>query len=254
MEPRIDPGNPALGEPPVELLRGASLFLDFDGTLVEIAEHPDAVEVSERLSRVLQRLLECLEGRVAVISGRPAEQVQALLACPVAIVGSHGLEYRGDLARLGTEVRPPALAEALAAMRELAEARPGLLVEDKPFGVALHFRQLPDAGEACLALASDLAERHALRLQPGKMMVEVRAPGGDKGTAIRALMGEPPIGEGRPLFLGDDLTDEPGFVAATELGGAGVLVGPERETAARYRLAGVPAALDWLEAALDHMP
>lgn len=242
--------NGDLHAPPTDLLRDASLFLDFDGTLVEIAERPDAVRVSARLSRVMRRLLEGLEGRIAVISGRPAEQVQALLASPVAIVGSHGLEYRGDFARLGAQVRPPELAEALAAMRELARARPGLLVEDKPFGVALHFRQLPEAEAECHALAEALAERHALRLQPGKMMVEVRAPGGDKGTAIRTLMREEPIARGLPLFMGDDLTDEPGFVAAAELGGAGVLVGPERATAARYRLQGVPATLDWLEAAV----
>lgn len=245
------PDNRKMREPPVKLLSGASLFLDFDGTLVEIAERPDAVQVSARLSQVMWRLLDRLDGRVAVVSGRPADQVRELLGCPVTIVGSHGLEFRGDFARLGTGARPAALEEALQAMRELAAGRPGVLVEDKPFGVALHFRQLPEAEAECNALALELAERHGLHLQPGKMMVEVRAPGGDKGTAIRALMREPPIANGSPLFMGDDLTDEPGFAAAAELGGAGVLVGEERATAALYRLDGVPEALDWLEAALD---
>jgi trehalose 6-phosphate phosphatase len=237
----------------VELLRGASLFLDFDGTLVEIAERPDAVQVSARLSQVMWRLFDRLEGRVAVITGRPADEVHALLAGPVAIVGSHGLEYRGDLAHLGSPARPATLSEALAAMRELAEIRPGLLVEDKPFGVALHFRQAPEAEEECLALASELAARLSLRLQPGKMMIEVRAPGGDKGTAIHTLMREPPMANGTPVFMGDDLTDEPGFVAAAELGGSGVLVGTERPTAALHRLDGVSASLDWLEAAVGEI-
>jgi trehalose 6-phosphate phosphatase len=248
----LEKGNETDGKPlpapPPALLDEASLFLDFDGTLVEIAESPDAVEVSARLSRVMRRLLERLEGRVAVVSGRPAEQLWALLACPITIVGSHGLEFRGDLARLGAESRPPALAEALRAMRALANRRPGLLVEDKPLGVALHFRRLPEAEAECRALAADLAARHGLQGQPGKMMIEVRAPGGDKGTAIRTLMRESPFAGGTPVFMGDDLTDEPGFVAAAELGGAGILVGEVRPSAALYRLGGVEAALAWLEA------
>src|SRR5690606_39519454 len=79
-------------EPPAALLGGASLFLDFDGTLVEIAESPDAVEVSARLLRVMACVLDRLKGGVAVVSGRPAEQLLALLAGPITIVGSHGLE------------------------------------------------------------------------------------------------------------------------------------------------------------------
>jgi trehalose 6-phosphate phosphatase len=175
--------------------------------------------------------------------------VQALLACPVAIVGSHGLEFSGELARLGERSRPPTLAEALRAMQALAAERPGLLVEDKPFGAALHFRQLPEAETECHALASELAAKHGLHLQPGKMMIEVRAPGGDKGTAIRTLMREAPFSGGLPVFAGDDLTDEPGFAAAAELGGAGILVGEPRPSAALYRVGSVESALDWLEAA-----
>lgn len=234
-------------EPPPALLGEASLFLDFDGTLIEIAERPDAVKVSARLSQVMGRLIDRLEGRVAVISGRPAEQLERLLGCPITIVGSHGLEFHGDLARLGNGSRPPALAEALRAMHALADRRPALLVEDKPFGAALHFRQCPEAEAECHALAEDLAARHGLLLQPGKMMIEVRAPGGDKGTAIRTLMRETPFAEGTPVFMGDDLTDEPGFAAATELGGAGILVGERRPSLALFRLGGVAAAIAWLE-------
>jgi trehalose 6-phosphate phosphatase len=235
--------------PPTELLREASLFLDFDGTLVEIAERPDAVLVGERLSGVVDRLLDRLDGRVAVISGRPAAEITALLDKPVLVVGSHGLEFAGARGQLGSPSRPAGLADALEAMNELAAVRPGLMVEDKPFGAALHFRRLPAAEAECMRLASELARTHQLHLQPGKMMVEVRAGGGDKGTAIRALMREPEMADGRPVFMGDDLTDEPGFVAAAQIGGAGILVGERRESAARFRLSGVEAALAWLEAA-----
>jgi trehalose 6-phosphate phosphatase len=235
--------------PPTDLLRDASLFLDFDGTLVEIAERPDAVLISERLNVLMEALIDRLDGRVAVISGRPAAQIAALVDVPVIVVGSHGLEFDGTLARLGCASRPAELAEALAAMNKLAADRPGLMVEDKPFGVALHFRQLAAAEAECLRLASELARKHRLHLQPGKMMVEVRAGGGDKGTAIRTLMREPELADRRPVFMGDDLTDEPGFLAVAQLGGAGILVGEQRESAAQFSLSGVEAALAWLEAA-----
>jgi trehalose 6-phosphate phosphatase len=134
-------------------------------------------------------------------------------------------------------------------MERLASERAGLIVEDKPLGAALHYRQTPEAEAACVELASALAEEHGLHLQPGKMMVEVRTPGGDKGSAIERLMREPDLQGARPIFMGDDVTDEPGFAAAAGLGGAGILVGDERPTAALYRLDGVASALAWLEAA-----
>ena len=235
--------------PPIDLLREASLFLDFDGTLVELAERPDAVVVSERLGDVLQKLLDRLNGRVAVISGRPAAQIMELLGKPVIVVGSHGIEFDAIRAGPGSLDRPAELAQALAAMNQLAADRPGLMVEDKPFGVALHYRQLPAAEAECRRLARELARKHRLHLQPGKMMVEVHAGGGDKGTAIRTLMREPELAHKCPVFMGDDLTDEPGFLAAAQLGGAGILVGEQRESAAQFRLDGVGAALAWLEAA-----
>lgn len=240
-----------LPSPPIDLLReDASLFLDFDGTLVEIADTPDAVVVSAQLRAVLRKLFERLDGRLALITGRPAEQVAALLDRPALdIVGSHGMEFRWADGRRTLAERPAGLALAGERMRTHAAGRPGVLLEEKPLGLALHFRQAPEAGPACEALAAELAQAHGLYLQPGKMMIEVRAPGGDKGEAVRALMAEPGRASTRPLFMGDDHTDEPGFAAAKALGGAGILVGPTRATAARYRLDGVPDALAWLAAA-----
>ncbi|MFL6858715.1 MAG: trehalose-phosphatase, partial [Allosphingosinicella sp.] len=110
-------------------------------------------------------------------------------------------------------------------------------------------RRAPDlAGEAA-SLAEALALRHGLRLQAGKMVAELVPPGVDKGAAVRRLMAEPPFAGARPVFVGDDLTDEHGFEAAAALGGGGILVGPPRETAARWRLVGVDAVHAWLEAA-----
>lgn len=235
--------------PPSDLLRNASLFLDFDGTLVELAERPDAVQVDVRLSALLRRLHERTGGRLALISGRSAARLYALLGVDVLIVGSHGMEFMATGGTIAPFNRPAALIEVENAMSRLAGSHPGTLVEVKPLGVALHFRKCPSAEAACVSLAAALAQEHDLHLQPGKMMIEVRAGGGDKGTAIRTLMREPDMAGTRPIFMGDDLTDEPGFVAAQELGGAGVLVGEPRTSAAYYQLAGVEATLAWLEAA-----
>ncbi|WP_222558085.1 trehalose-phosphatase [Caenibius sp. WL] len=238
--------------PPLQLLRGANVFLDFDGTLVEIAERPDAVRVNDRLATLMQGLWERLEGRMAVISGRSAGEVRALLGInAMTVVGSHGLEFCWGDGRIEAVERPAALECALAAMRELAAAIPGVLVEDKPLGAALHFRQAPSAEQACMDLAGRLAPELGLKLQSGKMMVELRADGGDKGSAIRRLMQEPVFAAARPLFFGDDVTDEPGFAAAQEMAGSGVLIGPVRISAAQYRLDGVAAMLDWLETASE---
>lgn len=239
-----------LPSPPPDLLQGASLFLDFDGTLVEIASRPDAVRVDARLHALMRRLHDRLGGRVAVISGRPAGQIQLLfggLALPVA--GSHGMEFRWPDGRVALADRPAALIDVLDAMDDLAARTPGVLVEDKPLGAALHYREAPAAEAACLALARDLAARHALRLQPGKMMIEVRATGGDKGAALHKLMAEPERAGTRPVFMGDDETDEPGFAAAAKLGGAGILVGRPRPSAALYGLDDVEATLAWLDRA-----
>ena len=239
-----------LPPPTPALLDGASLLLDFDGTLVELAATPDAVVVSDRLRGLLTRAAEVLEGRVAIISGRPIAQIEGFLGSGLAVSGSHGLEVRWSSGRVQVPVRPPALDTALARLTAWASARPGTLVENKPFGAALHWRRVPEAEAEAQALVAGLAAESGLELQPGKMMAELRLGGADKGVALAALMAEPPMAGSRPVFLGDDVTDEPAMAAAAALGGAGVLVGAERTTAAAYRLEGVAAVLDWLETAL----
>jgi trehalose 6-phosphate phosphatase len=239
-----------LEEPPLALLQRASLLLDFDGTLVEIAARPDAVVVPRELPELILELHARLDGRVAVISGRPAREVQALLGCPAHVVGSHGLEFAWADRAVEMAERPDGLKYVLAAMHGFAASRQGVLVEDKPLGAALHFRSVPELADESIALATQLADEHGLNLQAGKMMIEVRVGGGDKGSAIRRIMLEPGFAGTHPVFLGDDVTDEAGFAVAAELGGGGVLVGDERESAAHYRLPDVARVRQWLAEAM----
>lgn len=201
---------------------------------------------------LLLKLTERLDGRVAVVSGRSLAQLDAILGSvcdAIALSGSHGCEHRwrGVLAQ---PVRPASLDRVAEAFRRFAGDHPGVMVEGKSYGVGLHYRLAPMVEASALALAETLAEEHGLQLQPGKMMVEVRVPGGDKGVAVRRLMRRPPMAGTRPLFLGDDVTDEAGFEAARALGGSGVLVGAMRDTAAQYRLADPKAVRAWLAEAL----
>lgn len=240
--------SPALSPPP-PLAADAALFLDFDGTLVELAATPDGISVPDTLPSLLARLSERLGGRIAVVSGRGAAEVAGYLRHPPLVVaGSHGLETLWPDGRI--EAPPAPATDALVReMEDFAAARPGVLVERKPFGAALHWRRAPDQGGDAERLAATLAERHGLLLQPGKMVAELRPAGTDKGGAIRALMARPDMAGASPVFIGDDLTDEAGFVAVAELGGAGILVGDPRPTAARYGLADVAAVHAWLAAA-----
>ncbi len=242
----------SLPPPPPALLDGASLFIDFDGPLVDLADHPGGVVVDEELRALVMHLHDCSGGRVAIISGRSIEQLDALLgpvAQQIGLSGSHGCEHRWN----GISARPfppPELEIVAHRMKAFAHRHPGTLVEEKSFGVALHYRMAPQAEAAALILGADLAKKFGLYLQKGKMVVELRPAGGDKGGALRRLMARAPMAGTRPLFLGDDVTDEAGFAAASALGGAGILVGPQRPTAAAYRLADPTAARAWLGEAL----
>lgn len=239
-----------LSEPPVELLRGASLFLDFDGTLVDLALAPDAIEVAPETRELLARLDRCLEGRVAILTGRSLDDLTAHLH-PVGInaAGSHGLERRGVAGVV--QARPQGLDDAIEALRQLQTDFAGVLIEEKPLGVAVHYRAAPGAEDACRVAATAAAERAGMALQPGKMVFELKPAGGHKGSALRQFMAEAPFRSTRPVFIGDDLTDEHGFEAARALSGAGVLVGEARATAASYRLPGVRSVHRWLAAACE---
>ena len=134
-------------------------------------------------------------------------------------------------------------------VRQFEAQHPGVLVEVKPFGIAIHYRLAPTAADACRLFAAGIAEETGYTLQAGKMVLELKIDATDKGDAVNALMRSPPMRGTRPVFIGDDETDEAGFLMARRLGGAGILVGPLRPSAAIYRLDTVEDTLRWLETA-----
>lgn len=240
-----------LPPPPVSLLRNASLFLDFDGTLVALAARPDAVAVEHRLHRLLARLGERLNRRLAIVSGRAAGNISNLLDRPALVIaGSHGAEILRPGGTIVAQAARPLDAVAQALLQGLSARHPRVLIERKPLGLALHYRQAPEAEAECRRAAEQIGARTGLVPQPGKKVIELRTAGVDKGTALTALMREEPMRDGRPIFIGDDDTDEAGFRAAVAMGGAGVLVGEMRATAAAFRLMDVDATLAWLEDAM----
>lgn len=240
----------ALPSPPLSILHGAALFLDFDGTLVELAEAPDAIKVSQDFPDLIQQLVRRLDGRVAIISGRSVKDLERYIGNPgIAVSGSHGLELRladGDLLALHSPVR---LDEVREEMARFAAASPKLLLEEKPASIALHYRAAPEEEKRVHSFMTDLGKRKGLTLQLGKMVAELRPHGADKGDALRSLMADAGFAGARPIYLGDDLTDEHAFEAASSLGGCGILVGPDRTTAAQYRLDDVATVTAWLKEA-----
>ncbi len=232
--------------PPYALLDGASLFLDFDGTLVNFVIDPATTAADQRLRALLRALWTGLDGRLAILSGRSlADLTRRLDLGEMAMAGSHGLERRSADGSLTCAPIPPELAIATLAARAFAEAH-DLLLESKAAGVALHYRDAQHAEAAVDAFARSLAADTGLELQSGKCVRELKVPGADKGDAVRAFMAEPPFIVGSPVVVGDDLTDEHAFTAAVALGGSAILVGATRPTAAQFRLPTVEATLAWL--------
>lgn len=228
----------------------AAVFLDIDGTLVHLAERPDAVRIDGELHALLGRLREATQGAVALISGRSITGIDDLFA-PVrfAIAGQHGAERRSADGTLHFHAPLAArLHEQAAILRRLTLEHPGLLLEEKGASLALHYRGAPSLGklverearQAVVALGDDF------ELQAGKLVFEVKPSGKDKGTAIDEFMAEAPFCGRRPVFLGDDLTDELGFERVNRIGGDSVKVGPG-PTRARWRLADADAVRRWLD-------
>lgn len=236
--------------PPDTDAKTVCIFLDFDGTLVPIAQRPEDVTVNKALAQLLKRLHDVLDRRLAVVSGRSLAQLDALFgtsAQGLTLVGSHGAELRiGDNA-MTPPARPEALDRAEASFRRAFEDRPGIVIEVKSFGVAIHYRLDPEMEETVLKMATDFEAESDLEIQRGKMVVELRTSGHDKGSAIKSLLLQSPFAGYAPIFIGDDLTDEAAFEACASEGGFGVLVGPPRETAAHYRFDDVAAVHQWLE-------
>jgi len=242
----------AIGTPPtLSTIRASgpvALFLDFDGTLVDIAPTPDSIMVPDALARRLEEMAGRHHGRVALVSGRSVTDVRKHLGpTAIALAGSHGLErFRADSTPL--EPHPAALPWAVAdTVRAFAERHPGLAYEEKSYGAALHCRAAPQLETEAVAFAERVAAEHGLAVKRGKYVTELVPRGADKAGAVHAFMAEKAFLGAMPIFVGDDVTDEDGFRAADELGGFGVIVGEQPSAFARYRLATPAEVHAWLE-------
>lgn len=205
----------------------SALLLDLDGTLLDIAPTPDSVIVPPGLLVSLRALVAQLGGGLAVISGRPVAQVDALLqALPFAVSGEHGGQLRfGPAAALERSDLPEPPAHWRPMAETIAQTYPGTLLEPKSRGFVLHYRAAPSHGPALRAALTELiADQNKFILMPARKAWEIRPAGADKGTAVAALMARTPFANRLPIFIGDDVTDEDGMAAARALGGAGLLV------------------------------
>jgi trehalose 6-phosphate phosphatase len=226
-------------------------FLDVDGTLLEIAENPNAVRVEPSLLQLLERLYRA-SGAVALISGRAISDLDRRIANRLPRSGQHGLERRDATGRLWLHATPSDAKDRIrAALGPLLEQHPGLLLEDKGLTLALHYRQAPELEDHVNDLMAKLVAEAggSLVLQLGKCVAEAKPANFDKGTAIEEFLAETPFKDRMPVFIGDDLNDEHGFAVINKVGGISIKVGPET-TCARYRLPDVASVRTWLARAL----
>jgi trehalose 6-phosphate phosphatase len=227
-----------------------ALFLDVDGTLLEIAATPAAVRVPAALRNTLQLAAKREDGALALISGRTIAELDALFAphrFPGA--GMHGVEMRDSKG----EVTHPVIDQrqldpARDVLEELVTHYKGLLLEDKGTALAVHFRLAPQHERAVMVVMVELADhlRDKFVLRDGKCVLELTPRGYSKRAAIEAFMREPPFAGRTPVFIGDDVTDEEGFEAVNALGGYSVRVGDLAATAARFRFSSVSTVIAWL--------
>lgn len=242
-------GEPS-GLPPLDLRPDSTaLFLDCDGTLAEIVDTPSAAFVPPPTLDVVRRLHALCGGALAIVSGRSLQDVDRLFAPLVLpVAGTHGMERRDATGSLHLPtVDRSLLAAATDQLDAFAGTHPCLIVERKPSAVALHYRQRPDLADAALSFARSVAARHApIQLQLGKAVAELGFGRATKADAIEAFMDEAPFGGRKPIFIGDDLTDEHGFEAVARMRGIAIKVGPG-PTAAGWRLADPPAVARYLE-------
>jgi trehalose 6-phosphate phosphatase len=240
---------PAL--PALDVTEPVAVFLDFDGTLVDIAERPDLVSVPAALLTTMQDVHDRLNGALALVSGRSIADLDALLApLQLPMAGVHGSEHRDQTGHLSSVDSSSIPASVRRRMTALAESDPGLILEDKGSSLALHYRQSPARESLIRTELNTIFENlgQDFVLLDGKMVVEIRPNGVNKGTAVEKFLTNPPFTGRRPIFIGDDITDEDAFRVVNRLKGYSVKVGSRSQhSAALYELEDVNAVRDWLE-------
>jgi len=229
-------------------------FLDVDGTLIDIAETPDAAKVDATLLDLIARLYRTSGCAVALVSGRAIADLENRLGTlQLPLAGQHGLERRDADGRLRRHTAPTGTKLAIKqAMAPVLARHTELLLEDKGLTLALHYRRVPHLAAYVHRLMLRLARSTSagLEVQRGKCVVELKPAGVDKGTVIAEYLAEPPFRGRRPVFIGDDLNDERGFAEVNKLNGISIKVGKGR-SCARFRLHDVAAVRHWLASAQE---
>jgi trehalose 6-phosphate phosphatase len=209
-------------------LEKCAFLLDIDGTLLDMAPSPQQVWVPPTLRQTLDRLDAMTGGAVALVSGRPIHDID-LIFSPLQLpaIGCHGAEFR-PIPGSPPQIRASRLSATLKRkLAILAELGPGILIEDKGYSLALHYRLAPDKGPelqaAVTAICADVTD--AVDILPGKFVIEIKPAGVNKGTAVCELMQHAPFADRSPIFIGDDTTDEPVFGVISKFGGLGFSVG-----------------------------
>jgi trehalose 6-phosphate phosphatase len=217
--------------------RRSSLLLDIDGTIIDIAPTPDAVNVPPQLVENIATLATLTDGAVAFVSGRRIGAVDRLFfPLKLPVVGCHGAEFR---ARADGEIdEAPSLPDSLKRqLGEIAGIAPGIRLEDKQHTFAIHFRTAPEAGPAVLRALLEhrpVLAAAGLQILSGKAVIEIKPRWFNKGTGVSRLMRHAPFSKRMPVFLGDDTTDEDVFRVLPEYDGVGYAVGREMEGAASH--------------------
>jgi len=211
---------------PPHLNAGHALFLDIDGTLLDLAATPDDVVVPPALPARLRVLSEALDGAVAILSGRKLADIDRLLGPGLPCAAEHGMILRDAGGVVTPLVRRPVHYEHwLKIFNRYAEAMPGILVEEKDFSLVLHYRRAPEHEEELRTLVERLiAESDDAVLLRAHCAYELKPRGGNKAQALARFMTAAPFRGRVPVFVGDDVTDEPAIAKANELGGAGLHV------------------------------
>jgi trehalose 6-phosphate phosphatase len=226
-----------------------ALFLDFDGTLVAIADRPDEVQLDLSTRKALMHLDTLLGGAVAIVTGREIAAVDRFLdPLRLSVAGVHGLTRRDAQGHTHTpdNINGGFAGAIEKAVWPLMRKHPALFLEYKFGAVALHYRSHPELERASIALMEAAVDAlPGVELKRGKMVVEAKAVGGNKGAAIADYLNEKPFAGRRAVFAGDDVTDEDAFVLVNARDGVSIKVGPG-ETNATYRAAGTGEFLEWL--------
>jgi len=225
------------------------LFLDVDGTLIELAETPFDTRAGDDLKALLSEVCLRLGGALALVSGRSIEYLDALFA-PLRLpsAGLHGVERRKASGEMhGASFKDTQLDRARTALTDIVQTHPGTLLEDKGRTLAIHFRMAPqfesEIREAVQAIAATLGTNY--HVQSGSMMLEIKPRGFNKGAAVKAFVQEAPFSGRTPVYVGDDLTDLDGFRVVESAGGVSVAVGDRVQ--AQYHLDDPEAVRAWLK-------